>query len=200
MSLQQKVSEASFSFQGKSSKCQRFIICLFIRGWYLTSLPPPPPAPGSHPPQSLFYHKRNKLAFELYLDLRKSQLNLEWANYLATSGCIAITSYFKNNRPTWITIASDVRRPLPAPNSYHPLISQCQPGTIFFRNLTLKKELKDPRMTHERGNKPFLPPEQVLEMLSRQFRSSLLSSLPLTSFPPPPPGSRRPASRPSWSL
>ena len=194
MSLQQKVSEASSSFQGKSIKCQRFIICHFIRGWYLTSFPPP--APGFHPSWSLFHHERNKLAFELDIDLRKSQLNLEWANYLATSGCIAITSYFKNNRPTWINIASDVRRPLPATQQ----LPSSQPGTIFFRNLTLKKELKDPRMTHERGNKPFLPPEQVLEMLSRQFRSSLLSSLPLTSFPPPPPGSRRPASRPSWSL
>ena len=39
--LQRKVSEASFSFQGKSIKSQKFIICLFTRGWYLTSLPPP---------------------------------------------------------------------------------------------------------------------------------------------------------------
>ena len=95
MSLQQKVSEASSSFQGKSIKCQRFIICHFIRGWYLTSLPPPPPAPGSRPPQSLFYHKRNRLVFELDLDLRKSQLNWDWANCFATSGWIAITSYFR---------------------------------------------------------------------------------------------------------
>ena len=36
VSLQQMVSEASISFQGKSIKSQRFIICLFSRGWYLT--------------------------------------------------------------------------------------------------------------------------------------------------------------------
>ena len=73
--LQQKVGEA------KENPLK-----VFIRGRYLTSFPPPPPAPGSHPPRSLFYHKRNRLVFELDLDFRKSQLNWDWANYFATSG------------------------------------------------------------------------------------------------------------------
>ena len=119
MSLQQKVSEASFSFQGKSIKSQRFIICLFSSGWYLTSFPPPPPAstaPGSHPSWSLF-PKRNKLVFEIDLDLRKSQLNSEWVTISPLQVDTAITSYFKNERPTWMTIACTQQPPCSHPET-----------------------------------------------------------------------------------
>ena len=39
----------------------------------------------------------------LDLDLRNSQLYLDWANFFATAVWIAITSYLKNERPTCIT-------------------------------------------------------------------------------------------------
>ena len=110
-------SDCSALHQGKSIKSQKFIICLFIRGWYLTSFPPPPPAPGSHPSRSLFYHKRNRLVFELDLDLRKSQLNSEWVTISPLQVDTAITSYFKNERPTWITIACTQQPPCSHPET-----------------------------------------------------------------------------------
>ena len=69
------------------------------------------PAPGS---RSSFHPKRKKLSlWKLELDLRKSQLYLDWANFFATAS-IAITSYFKNEWPTWITVASCYLLPSPS--------------------------------------------------------------------------------------
>ena len=99
-------------------KTQHFIICLYKR---LISylLPSPCRSSTSRFMASIFWEssflklvlpKRNKLVFELDIDLRKCQLNLEWAKYLAPSVNNTITSCFTNERPTWITIASDVMR------------------------------------------------------------------------------------------